>query len=161
VKSLAETGRGETRPIAYQRRQIQQEQVDRSILEKHRRHRQCLLERVGREDDQPFELDAPGSRLDRIETSGEVQISDYPAGSLDLGDGPQRESGLAARSVALESDGRGTRQAAQAEDGIERTEARGNRPLVRRDRRADLSNARNARNAHRRFVIRTRPRCDC
>jgi hypothetical protein len=88
VKSLAETGCGEGRPIACQRRQIQQEKVDRSILEKHRRHRQCFIERVGREDDQPLELDAPGSCLDRIETSGEVQVSGYPAGSLDLGDDP-------------------------------------------------------------------------
>jgi hypothetical protein len=39
--------------------QVQHQQIDCSILQKHPRHRQRLLERARRKDDQPFELDAP------------------------------------------------------------------------------------------------------
>ena len=86
VQSLAESGRGQTRAIARQRRQVQQQQVHRSVLKKHRRHRQRLLEGVRREDDQPFERNAPSRRLHRIAATREVQVGGYPAGRLSPGD---------------------------------------------------------------------------
>lgn len=146
VQSLAQSGRGQTQAIARQRRQVQQQQVHRSVLEEHRRHRQRLLDGVRREYDQPFELNAPSRRFDRVEAPREVQVGGYPTGGLDLGDGPQPESGLAARSGPLEGRDRGTRQSPQAEDGIQSAKAGGYRPLVRDDRR------------NRRFFVRDGPR---
>jgi hypothetical protein len=139
VQPLPQGGRGGAR-AARQGRQIQQQQVHRSVLEEQRRHRQRLLESVRREHDQPFERDSPSHRLDRIEAPREVQVSGYTPGGLNPGDGLQPESGLAARSVTLEGGGSGARQPAQPEDCIERTKAGryrrvANRPrLVRMDR---------------------------
>ena len=152
VQPLAEDGRGQTRAIARQGRQVQQQQVHRSVLEEHRRHRQRLLESVRREDAQPFERHAPGRRLPRVEAPREVQVGDYPAGSLDLGDSPQPESGLAARPVPLESRGRSARQPAQTQDGVERAKAGGDRPFICRGRR----NLRPAQRPH--FVFQSGPR---
>jgi hypothetical protein len=87
VQSLAKSSRGETLLIPRQGRKIQQQQVHRSILEEHRRHRQRFLESVRYEDDQPFQRHAPSRRLHRIEATREVQICGYPAGRLDLGNG--------------------------------------------------------------------------
>ena len=84
-----------------------------SVLEEHRRHRQRLLERARRQDDQPVQLHAPGHGLDRIQAPGQVQVGGYPARGLGLGDGPQRQRGLAAGAVAVEGRGRGARQPAQ------------------------------------------------
>jgi hypothetical protein len=152
VKPLAEDGRGPTRAIARQGRQVQQQQVHRSVLEEHRRHRQRLLESVRRESDQPFESHAPSRRLHRVEAPREVQVGGYPAGGLDLGDGPQPQSGLAARPIPLESRRRSARQSAQTQDGIERAKAGGDRPFICRGRR----NLRPAQRPH--FVFRSGPR---
>jgi hypothetical protein len=152
VQPLAEDGRGQTRAIARQGRQVQQQQVHRSVLEEHRRHRQRLLESVRREDDQPFERHAPSRRLHRVEAPREVQVGGYPAGGLDLGDRPQPESGLAARPVPLESRGRSARQPAQTQDGVERAKAGGDRPFICRGRR----NLRPAQRPH--FVFQSGPR---
>ena len=125
VQSLAQSGRGQTRATARLGRQIQQQQVHRSVLEEHRRHRQRLFQSVRREDDEPFQRHAPSRRLHRIQASPEVQVGGYSAGGLDPGDGPQPEGGLAARPVSLESGSGGSRQPAQPEDGIQRPKAAG------------------------------------
>ena len=104
-------------------RQIQNEQIDRSILEEHRGHRQRLLERIGRDHDQPVELDASCDRLDRIEASSQIEVRGYPTCGLGLGDCPQRKGRLATRFAAAKSGGCDTRQTTQPEDCIERAKS--------------------------------------
>ena len=104
-------------------RQVQQQQVHRSILEKHGRHRQRLLERVRRQDDQPLELNASSHGLHRIQASGQIQIRRDPAGGLGLGHGPQRECRLTAGPIAVEGSRRGARQPAQPEDRVQGSKA--------------------------------------
>ena len=134
-------------------RQIQQQQVHRSILEKHCRHRQRLLERVGRQNDEPLELNAPGHGLDRIQASGQIQIRRDPAGGLGPGHGLQRERRLAAGPIAVQGSGRGARQTAQPQDRIQGAKAGRNGP-IRRGRQT----ARQAARQHLLVDIRTRPR---
>ena len=87
--------------------EIQQQQVDGSILEEHRRHGQCLFQRIRRQNDQPVELDAPSHSLDRIQAPGQVQVRHDPAGGLGLRYRLQRERRLAAGSITAEGGGRG------------------------------------------------------
>ena len=87
---------GIERPV----RQVQNQEIDRSILQEHRGHCQCLRERIGRDHNQPFELDAPCDRLDRVEASSQIEIRSYPTRCLGLSDCPQRNSRLAAGFAA-------------------------------------------------------------
>ena len=130
-------------------RQIQQQQVHRSILEKHGRHRQRLLERIRRQDDEPLELNAPGNGLHRIQASGQIQIRRDPAGSLGPGHGLQRERRLPAGPIAVQGRGCGARQTAQPQDRIQGAKAGRYRPIRR---------GRQAARQHLRVDIRTRPR---
>jgi hypothetical protein len=120
-------------PLQRLERQVQQQQVDGSILEEHRRHRQRLLERTRRQNDQPVEPDAPSHGLDWVQASGQIQIRHDPAGRLRLSHCLQRESGLAAGPIAVQGSGRGARQTAQPEDRIQGAKAGWYRP-IRRDR---------------------------
>ena len=130
-------------------RQVQQQQVHGPILEKHGRHRQRLLERIGRQDDQPLELNAPGNGLHRIQASGQIQIRRDPAGSLGPGHGLQRERRLAAGPIAVEDRGCGARQPAQPKDRVQGAKAGGYRPIRR---------GRQAARQHLRVHVRTRSR---
>jgi hypothetical protein len=120
MEPIDQAHRGESGRIEGPTGYIQHDEIDRSILEEHRGHRQRLLERIGRDDDQPLEPDASGDRLDRIEASSQIDVRGYPACGLNLGDCPQCESGLAARFVAPKSGGCDARQASQPEDCIQR-----------------------------------------
>jgi len=120
--------------IQRSRLQVQQQQVDCSILEEHRRHRQRLLERSRRQDDQPVQLDATSHGFDRIQAPGQIQIGHDPACRLGMGRGLQRERRLAARPIAVQSGGRCTRQPAQSEDRIQSSKTGGYRSIVRRRR---------------------------
>jgi hypothetical protein len=113
-------------------RQVQQQQVHRSVLKEHGRHGHRFAERVRREDDQPLELHAPSDRLHRIETLGQVQVRDQSTSGLSLSHGPQRQCRLAAGPVAVKGSGRRTRQAAQPQDRVQRTETGWDRPLIER-----------------------------
>ena len=105
------------------RRQIQEQQIHRAILQEHGRHTQRLVQRVRRQDHEPLELDAPRDGLDRIQAPGQVQIRGDAARRLGLRDGLESQRGLAAGAVALEGDRRGSGQAAQPENRIEGSEA--------------------------------------
>ncbi len=107
------------------RRQIQNQQIDRSILEEHRRHRERFLRRRRNEHDKPFEADAPRHGLHRIQAPGQVQVRGYPARRLDPGDRLKRQRGLTARPVPPKRRRRRTRQAAQTEDLVQRAKAGG------------------------------------
>ena len=73
------------------RRQVHHEQVDRPAGEERAGDRQALVERVGGQDDEPVEADAPGDGLDRVERPGEVQPGDDRAVGLGLGVEPEGE----------------------------------------------------------------------
>ena len=132
MQPIGQTHRGHAGGIEQTIRQIQNQEIDRSILKEHRGHGQRFLERSGCDHDQPFELDAPGYGFDRVKASSQVQVRGYPACSLGLCDCPQRQGRLAARLAAVKGGGRNAWQAAQAEDRIELAETGRDRPLVER-----------------------------
>jgi hypothetical protein len=101
VESLGQDGRRKPGAAQWPIWQVQQQQIDRSILQQHRRHSQRLLERARREDDEPLELDPTSNRLHRIKASGKIQIRNDPADRLGLGHGLQRQRRLAAGSLAV------------------------------------------------------------
>lgn len=106
MQPIGQAHRGHAGRIERTVRQIQNQEIDRSILKEHRGHGQRFLERSRRDHDQPFELDAPGYSLDRVQASSQVQVRGYPARSLGLGDCPQRQGRLAARLAAMKGGGR-------------------------------------------------------
>ena len=111
--------------------QVQQQQVHRSILEEHRRHRQRLLERTRRQDDEPVELDSPSHGLHRIKAPGQIQIRHDPTRGLSPGDGLERERRLAAGPIAVQRGRRRARQPAQSQDGVQSPEPGWYRPIRR------------------------------
>jgi hypothetical protein len=104
-------------------RQIEEQDVDRAARQQRAADREGLVERFGCHDHQPFEPDAAGNRLDRIEAAREVHPGHDRAGGLGLGDGPQCERGAAARSIAAEGQAGVPWQAPRSEDRVELGEA--------------------------------------
>jgi hypothetical protein len=88
-----------------------------------------LLGRVGRQDDQPFEPDAPGHCLDRIKAPGQIQIGHDSAGGLGLSHSLERQRSLAAGPFAVDGCGCGTGQPAQSQDRVEGSKAGWYRPI--------------------------------
>lgn len=118
-------GRGQAR------RQVQDQQVHRPARDERAGEAQSLL-RVGRaEHHEPAQVHAARRRLQRIEGAAEIQPGDDAAGRLGRGHAAQRERRLARRGVATERGRGSSRQAADAEDGIERREAGGHHLGVR------------------------------
>jgi hypothetical protein len=106
-------GRGEAS------RQVEQQEVDRAARQQGAGNRQALVERLGRDDDEPLEPDAAGDRLDRIEGAREVDPGDDRTGGLGFGHGAQGERRPAARAIAAQGEAGVARQAARAEDRVE------------------------------------------
>ncbi len=105
-------------------RQVDDEQVHGPASEQRTGDGQPLVE-VGRaDDDEPLRPDAAGDGLDRVERAGEVQPGHDRTVRLGLGDMPQRQRRAAARRVPPECGERAARNAALAEDRVERGEAR-------------------------------------
>ena len=100
MQPIGQTHRRQAGRIKWPVRQVQNQEIDRSILQEHRGHCQCLRERIGRDHDQPFELDTSGDRLDRVEASSQIEICGYPSCGLCLSDCPQRNGRLAAGFAA-------------------------------------------------------------
>ncbi len=105
------------------RTEVEHDDVDRPSLEERPGHRQRLVERGRSEDREVVEPDAAGDGLDRVERPGDVHPGRERARGLGLGDEPERERQRSARPGATERDRRGERDAARAEDRIERGEA--------------------------------------
>ena len=99
--------------------QIQDEQVHRSPGEQHATDGQPFIEGLRRDHHQPFEADAAGGGLDRIEAPGEIDPGDDRTGCLGLSRQPKDERGSAARAIAADRNARRTRQAAGSQDCIE------------------------------------------
>ena len=103
--------------------QVDQQQVDRTAGQQRTPDRKRFVERLGRDDDEPFEADASGDRFDRVERAREVDPGDDRPGGLGLGHGPQRERRPAAGPVAAQCHARVPRQASRPEDRVELGEA--------------------------------------
>jgi hypothetical protein len=86
--------------------QVQDEQVHRAPGEQRATDGQALVERLRGDDHEPFEADAPGDGLDRVEAPGKVDPGDDGARGLGLGREPQDQGGPAARAIAADRDGR-------------------------------------------------------
>ncbi len=113
-------------------RKVEEQKVDRPALDERPGHRQPVVDRIRREDDEPFEADPAGDRLDRIEAPGEIEIGDDRAARLGLGGEAKGERRLAARQVTPDGDARVVREAARPEDRVERGEAGPDDPAVAR-----------------------------
>ena len=105
--------------------EVDDEEIDRPTLDERAGHRQALVERVGSEHHQPFEPDAAGHGLHRVEAAREVEPGGDRAGRLGLRHESHGEGGLAARMVAPEGDAGLTGDAADAEDRVESSEPGG------------------------------------
>ena len=116
---------GEPRRTLRPGRQVDDQEVHRPAGQERPGHRQTLV-RAGRgQDHEPGGLDAAGHGLHRIEGVGEIQPGDDRPARLGLGGEPEGDGGPAAREVAAEREAHPARQAAGAEDGIQRREAGG------------------------------------
>ncbi len=103
--------------------QVQHEQVDRATGEQAAGDRQPLVEAVGRDDHEPFEAQAAGDGLDRVEAARQVQPGDDRALRLRFGGDPVGERRPPARAVAPDGHAGRGRQTTRAEDGVEGREA--------------------------------------
>ena len=111
------------------RRQVDDEDVDRSGGEEHPGDRQALVERLRRQDDEPVEPDAAGGGLDRVEGPGEVQPGDDRAVGLGLGDEAEGERRGAGARRAAQGHAGAPRQPARPDDRVEGREAGPDDPL--------------------------------
>ncbi len=102
--------------------QVQEEQVHRAAGEERAGDGEALVQRRRGDDDEPFEIDAAGDSLHRIERAGEVQPGHHRSLELGLGRDPEREGRPAAGAVAADGDTGRSGQAAGPEDRIERRE---------------------------------------
>jgi hypothetical protein len=114
-------------PIA---RQVDDEEVHRAARDERPGHRQRLVQGGRLKDDEPFETDPSGDRLDRVEAPGQIDVGNDRAGGLGFGRKPQGEGGLAARGLPPDGQGGRARDPTRAEDGIQRGEPRPDDPLV-------------------------------
>ncbi len=117
--------------------QIDEQEVDGAGGEQAAGHRQALVERLRREHDEPFETDAAGDRLDRVEAARQVQPGDDRAVRLGLGGEPERDGRPAARPRAAERDAGRARDAARSENRVEVHESGPDDALPRDIRRGD------------------------
>jgi hypothetical protein len=113
AESLRQSRRRQLPSVQRPGRHVEQQQVHRSVLEKHRRHRQRFFQRIRRQNHEPVQLDAPGLGLHRVETFGQIQIRRDPAGGLGLRHGLKRQGRGTAGAIAVQRGGRGARQPAQ------------------------------------------------
>ncbi len=116
--------------------EIQHEHVHRAAREQAARDAEPLAQTGRRDDDEPFESDAAGDGLDRVETARQVQPGHDRARRLRLRRDPQRERRPPAGAVAPDRDTGTARETTRTQDRIERGEPRVDDPVVgeRRDR---------------------------
>ena len=105
-------------------RQVDDDEIHGSAREQRSSDGQPLVEVRRADDDEPLRPDAAGHGLDRIQRTGEVQPGNDRATGLGLGDMAQGEGRPAARGVAPERGERAARDAALAEDRVERGKPR-------------------------------------
>jgi hypothetical protein len=114
--------------------QVQEEQVHGTAGQQAAGDGQPFVQRRRRDDDEPFEVDAAGNGLHRVERPGEIQPGHDRTLGLRFGRDPEREGGPAAGAVAADGDAGGSGQAAGAQDRIECREASADDAVVVRAR---------------------------
>ena len=105
------------------RRQVDDQQVDRSAGEQRPGNREAFVERVRRQDDEPVQANAAGDGLDRVEGPGKVQPGDDRAVGLGLRGEAEGKRRLTRAGVTAEGDAGAPGHAAGTEDRVERGEA--------------------------------------
>ena len=103
--------------------QVEDEHVDRPTGQQAAGDRQPLVQAGRGDDDEPLEPDAAGDGLDRVEAARQVEPGDDRALRLGLRGDPEGERGPAAGAVAADRDAGRLREAARAQDRVERGEA--------------------------------------
>ena len=103
--------------------QVEDEHVDRPARQQAPRDREPLVQAGRGDDDEPFEADAAGDGLDRIETARQVEPRHDRALRLGLRRDPQGERRPAAGAVAADRDAGRLREPAGPQDRVERGEA--------------------------------------
>lgn len=103
--------------------QVEDEHVHRTAGQERARDAQALIQAGRGDDDEPFEPDAAGDGLDRVEAARQVQPGDDGALRLGLGGHPERQGRPAAGAVTPDRDAGRTRETARTQDRIERGEA--------------------------------------
>jgi hypothetical protein len=111
--------------------QVQDQEIHRTAGEQRAADGEALIERLGRDDHEPFEANPAGDGLDRIEAPGEIQPGHDGARGLGLRGKPQDECGPAAGAVTANGDTRRARQPAGSQDRVERGKPGRDDPLVR------------------------------
>ena len=110
--------------------QVQDEQVHRAPGKQRATDGQALAKRLRRDDHEPIQMNAPGDRLDRIETARQVEPGHDGACRLGLSGDPEHEGRPAAGAVAADGDTRRTRQATRSQDCVERREPGPDDPFI-------------------------------
>ena len=110
--------------------QVEDEHVDRPTRQQAAGDREPLVQAGRGDDDEPFEPDAAGDGLDRVEAARQVEPGHDRALRLGLRGDPQGERRPAAGAVAADRDAGRLREAARAEDRVERGEAGVDDPVV-------------------------------
>ncbi len=128
-------GRGAAGPSVV--RQVDDEDIHRPTREERPGHRDPFIRRRGLHDDEPFQTDPPGHRLDRIQAPRKVHPGGNRAASLGLGNEPQCQGRPAARGFSAQRDRRIAGHPTRPEDRIQGGKAgpdhpvRASRPLPR------------------------------
>ena len=123
AQPVPDAGTGDCRIAAL--RQVQHQDVHGPRGQERARHLERVVQRRRRQDHQPLRRDAAGHGLHRIKRAGEVQPGDDRPAGLSRRRDPQRQRGLARRHVPAKRHRGRARQAAGAEDGVQRREPRG------------------------------------
>ena len=104
--------------------QVQDEHVDRPPRQQAPRDREALVQAGRGDDDEPFEPDAAGDGLDRVEAAREIEPGHDRALRLRLRGDPEGEGRATAGTLAADRDAGRLREAARPQDRVERRKAR-------------------------------------
>lgn len=129
VEPIGDAGRG-VRASQPATGQIQDEQVHRPTGEQAPGDREPLVQAGRGDDDEPFETDPTRHGFDGVEGPRQVQPGHDRAASLGLCGGPQGQGGPAAGAIAADGDAGRGREAARAQDRVERREPRSDDPVA-------------------------------
>ena len=120
--------------------EVENEEVHRTTGEQRAADGQAFVERLWRDDHQPFEPNAPSDGLHGIEAPGQVQPCDDRSGCLGFSGKSQDKGGPTAGAISPDGHARRAREAAGTQDCIECSEPGGDDPPIRLRPRRNLRN---------------------
>jgi hypothetical protein len=110
--------------------QVDDEQVDRAAGDQAAGDAQALVQAGRGDDHEPFEADAAGDGLDRVEAAREVEPGDDRTLGLGFRGDPQAEGRPSARAQPADRDTGRRREPTRSEDRVERGEASVDDPVI-------------------------------